>query len=222
MTRTTATTDKAVSLAVFLAAEGFDTSEALDAAREVLHGAGLTNPRKSGITASKLSRCRTALRQALVRSCGLAACDQALAARHPARRLVRVAQASCEHCGGTANRRVGIDLAARCLALGIRRILVVGGAPAGQRELRSALPELAVDLVDGNAKRDAKQAKAELARADVVVIWGNTALAHSVSALYRRPPVGVGLVLVGTSGAASVLLALRAHLASRHASGVGR
>ncbi len=54
-----------------------------------------------------------------------------------------------------------------------------------------------------------------VARADVVVIWGNTALAHAVSSLYRRPPLGVELVLVASSGATSVLVALRKHLAAR-------
>ena len=181
----------------------------------MLHAAGLTNPRKSAIASAKLPRCRAVLRQALVRSCGLAACGAALERRHPAKRRVTVRPASCEHCRGGANRRAGLDLAAECARLGVRRILVVGGAPAGRRELGAALPEVALDLIEGTAKRDAKRARAEMARADVVVIWGNTALAHSVSALYRRPPAGVGLVLVPTTGAASVLAALATHLRAR-------
>ncbi len=209
------TMDDAVPLAAFLTAEGFDTAEARVAAREVLHAAGLSNPRKSAITAAKLPACRSALREALVRSCGLAACERSLAVRAPRKHLVRVLPASCEHCGGVASRRTGGGVSARCLELGVRRVLVVGGLPAACRELRAALSGVEVDLVEGTAKRDAKRAKAELSRADIVVIWGNTPLDHSVSALYRRPPAGVGLVLVPTRGAASVLAALAVHLEGR-------
>lgn len=204
--------EHAVPLGAFLAGEGFDTHASLAAARAVLHAAGLTNPRKTAITSGKLPRCRTALRTALARSCGLATCDRELALRHPAKRVVRVERSSCEHCRGLTNRRTGIGLAAGCAALGIHRMLIVGGAPAGQRELRRSLAGIELDFVDGTAKRDAKQARAEMLRAEVVVIWGNTALAHSVSLLYRRPPAGVALVQVPTSGAASVLLALEVHL----------
>ena len=204
--------EQAVALGAFLVAEGFDTPAAVAVARAVLHGAGLTNPRKTAIASGKLPRCRAALKALLARSCGLATCDRELASRHPAKRLVRVGRSSCEHCRGLTNRRTGIGLAARCAALGIHRILIVGGAPAGQRELQRSLAGVALDFVDGNAKKDAKQARAEMLRAEVVVIWGNTALAHSVSSLYRRPPAGVALVQVATSGAASVLLALQVHL----------
>lgn len=202
-------------LAAFLTAEGFDTAEARAAAREVLHAAGLSNPRKSAIAAAKLAACRSALRTAFVRSCGLAACERSLAARAPRKHLIRVLPASCEHCGGVASRRTGGGVSERCRELGVRRLLVVGGLPAACRELRAALPAVEVDVVEGTAKRDAKRAKAELSRADIVVIWGNTPLDHSVSTLYRRPPAGVGLVLVPTRGAASVLTALALHLEGR-------
>lgn len=213
---------EAVLLSALLEEEGFDTAEAVLAARGVLHAAALSNPRKSAIAPEKLPRARAILRSTLARSCGMVTCDRAVAAHAPAKRMVRVLPASCEHCGGVASRRAGSGVAERCAALGIRRLLVVGGLPAARQELVAALAGLEVDLVEGTAKRDAKQAKAELARADVVVIWGNTPLDHSVSALYRRPPAGTELVLVPTRGAASVLGALSRHLAGREATSVAR
>ena len=73
-------------------------------------------------------------------------------------------------------------------ARAMRRLLVVGGCPSTATELRGLLSKvMEVRIVDGSSYREATQAAAELAWADVVAIWASTILPHRMALLYTRP-----------------------------------
>ena len=65
------------------------------------------------------------------------------------------------------------------------RLVVVVGSPATHEQLRE-LVGTRVDLrvVSGTERRTGNEAKADLAWADLVVIWGSTQLDHKTSRLY--------------------------------------
>jgi hypothetical protein len=113
----------------------------------------------------------------------------------------------CDHCGDSVNKREALALIAAFVAHGLSRLLVVGGGPGTAEELRNLLGG-AIDLqiVDGETHRNATQAAAELAWADVVVIWSSTILPHKVSKLYtdRRADYRDKLVTVTRRGAAAL------------------
>ncbi len=113
----------------------------------------------------------------------------------------------CDHCGDSVNKREALTLIATFVERGISRLLVVGGGPGTAEELRNLLGD-AIDLqiVDGETHRNATQAAAELAWADVVVIWSSTILPHKVSKLYtdRRADYRDKLVTVTRRGAAAL------------------
>jgi hypothetical protein len=69
----------------------------------------------------------------------------------------------------------------------MRRVVVVGGSPGTHDELRSLVAGgLELRLVAGTERRTSRDAKADLAWADLVVVWGGTELDHKVSKLYAR------------------------------------
>lgn len=113
----------------------------------------------------------------------------------------------CDHCGDSVNKREALTLIATFVEHGFSRLLVVGGGPGTAEELRNLLGG-AIDLqiVDGQTHRNATQAAAELAWADVVAIWSSTILPHKVSKLYtdRRADYRDKLVTVTRRGAASL------------------
>ncbi len=107
--------------------EGFGSTHARAAAREVLEAAGLTRPGKQRIAAEKLNRARDALNAAIVAHCSKPECMAAVA--HDARRSVEVEPAHCSICTGSNNRRALRRMAHACAAAGVHRLLIVGGAP---------------------------------------------------------------------------------------------
>lgn len=113
----------------------------------------------------------------------------------------------CARCGDSVNRREALALIDAFAEHGLRRLLVVGGGPGTAEELRALLGEaLELRIVDGEDHREATQAGAELAWADVVAIWGSTILPHKVSKLYtdRRNAYRDKLVTVPRRGAAAL------------------
>jgi hypothetical protein len=91
----------------------------------------------------------------------------------------------CQRCGGSVNKREALALVDAFAARGFSRLLVVGGGPGTAEELEALLGDaIELRIVDGEAHRNATQADAELAWADVVAIWGSTILPHKVSKLY--------------------------------------
>jgi hypothetical protein len=129
------------------------------------------------------------------------------AARPGARIAPAPATVPCDRCGDSVNKREALALIDAFAERGLRRLLVVGGGPGTAEELRHLVGE-AIDLriVDGETHRDATQADAELAWADVVAIWASTILPHKVSKLYtdKRTEYRDKLVTVTRRGAAAL------------------
>jgi hypothetical protein len=170
-----------VAIAVFLADEGFTGSAAVRA-RAILEAAQLTRPGKVRLSKGKLPRARKLLSERLVRSCQRSTC----LAANDRRETVHVRSTECEICGGSANRRAG-ELAREAMLLaGCCRLLVVGGTRTTQADLIESLgADIEVRWIDGQqAARAAPTVEADLAWADVLVVWASTPLPHKVSLPY--------------------------------------
>jgi hypothetical protein len=161
---------------------GYGTPELRAAARTALEVGGLTRPGKRRIAAAKREPARAALAAAVVAAC--ADCAPSAAADDPARRVVVVDPERCGICGGSSNERAIAALEAACAGAGVRRLVVVGGSPGTRADLRGRVRGLELRLVDGVARRTLRQARDDLAWADLVVIWGATEIDHKTSALY--------------------------------------
>lgn len=156
----------------------------------VLIEAGLTRASKTGIGRAKLDAVREALEAALVRVCSRGDCTleaRGLAADGDLRTPVPAARPdACELCGGGANARRVDAMVRACLQRGWKRLAVVGGSPRAREELAALVKgRLALNLIVGTTARTRTQAKADLAGADKLVIWGGTQLDHKVSSLYQ-------------------------------------
>ena len=174
-----------INIEDFLRAEGFDSEEALHEGRVALERQGLTRPGKTGFVADKLPRARAVLEHAVVRVCD--GC-RPLAARD--RRLrVEVSQAHCQLCRGSNNRRATGICVQALASRRIVRLVVVGGSPSQQRDLRDLFAEAPVELrfVDGTqSSHSTKEAEHNKRWAQMVVVWGPTPLRHSVSDRYTE------------------------------------
>ena len=155
-------------------------------ARRAIEAAGLTNPRKTQIASSKLGAVRDELRARFVVLCTRASCRQSNLAKGR-KVLDAVRPTDCAVCSGSTNA-VEVDRAVAALTQrGLRRVVVVGGAPSTREELRDLVAgRLEFRLVSGNDRRTARDAKADLNWADIVAIWGGTELDHKVSELYTQ------------------------------------
>lgn len=161
----------------------------------LLEQAGLSRPHKSNIAAAKREAVREIIQKHFRLVCGRgdcrAAARDAARAGEDARQIVLAAsQAHCEICGGSANRRFVADMVAACAVRGWRRLCVVGGSPNAREALQQLVAgPLELRLVDGTRARTDKEARADLAGSDCVVLWGSTQLDHKVSAHYTGPKV---------------------------------
>lgn len=178
-----------VDIAAWLASLGYESDEARTTARAVLEREGLTNPRKRGMAPEKLSRARAALEAHLRPLCDSCAANLR---RPDARTVVRTTQPYCETCAGSNNRRAAEALIKACLQSGVTRLLIVGGTGVTHRELQSLLEDSGLELrcIDGAERNPTKRdAAADLAWAQFMVIWGSTPLPHRVSEAYtgQRP-----------------------------------
>ncbi|MDG1484247.1 MAG: hypothetical protein P8R54_31940 [Myxococcota bacterium] len=90
--------------------------------------------------------------------------------------------------------------------LNIERLLIVGGSPNYHIQLQALFGDtLQVRLIDGQARRNLKQARADVLWADLAVIWGGTILAHRVSELYT----GDSVILIPHRGIVGMMRQLR-------------
>ncbi len=156
-----------------------------------LHEAGLSNPRKANIHASKTDAVRKVIEERFLLVCARGDCRQEAAAAQDGRAVAAASvQAHCEFCGGSSNERAVKQMLEACRRRGWRRLCVVGGSPNARTALRQlAGRELDLKLVDGTVARSRGQADSDLGWADVVVVWGSTQLDHKVSILYKGPNV---------------------------------
>jgi hypothetical protein len=175
-----------------------DPSVAIPVMRAVLAAAGLLVG--DGVDGATLQAVRPFLDTALALTCGHAECD-AMAPRVCGGSVVHTGAHRCCVCGGSANERARARIYAACIASGARRIVVVGGSPSHWDELAEPGPrwerEVAGPLgiewrfVDGSGRHTETAARANIAWADLVVIWAPTRLGHTVSDQYtgggRRP-----------------------------------
>ena len=191
---------------------GFGHPDARSRAVDVLCAAGLTNPRKSGIAASKKARVRRALAEALILLCSRCLPSFAGATRLP---VPTQDARHCEACGGSANRLALRRAADACRRGGVARVLVVGGAPSVHATLHEEWPpDLALRIVSGTERHTRQDAAAQLAWADVILVWSATQLDHAVSELYRRA-AGRKIVVVRRRGIEALADALAARLDAR-------
>lgn len=191
---------------------GFAAEEAHAKARDALHAAKLTNPRKTRIDEAKRPQVEALLSERFLVTCGNDACDARAGVREV---LSADSPDHCAVCAGSANKRT-LDTA-RELArkAGIAHIVVVGGAPRVHEELRRLTPpEWDVRIVVGTVRRTLDQAKSDMLWADLILVWGSTELDHKVSELYtvHRDP---RCVVINRRGLSSLFDAVSEHVKRR-------
>lgn len=202
-------------IADFLIEQGFNTVASERAARETLIAGGLTNSTKRNISCDKLARARETLARTLFRVCTDERCQLLASLEAGARRTVTVTGAGCQVCGGKKAKR-SVEWASYQLgSAGISRVLVVGGTRAEHDEIlrHACLSGIGQGgatefrFVDGTKPgRASEAASAYLSWADLVVIWTNTPLKHTISGTYmagRRQCSKV--VFANCTGAAAML-----------------
>ncbi len=203
----------ALPIPELLANLGFSSTDAGRAARRVLEENHLTNPGKRNIHPAKIARVRRVLEEKLFRTCGSPSCATLAGRREP----VRVAGADCEVCGGRRINQALVRLGAEFQVARVRRVLVVGGSPATHTQLRSTLGQssAAFDLIDGTRPPKTRRARALADGADLIVIWGNTILSHSVSNHFRAREFAEKTVTVSKRGVESLASEVIEHLEKR-------
>ncbi|MBI5949359.1 MAG: hypothetical protein HY875_14570 [Chloroflexi bacterium] len=193
-----------VEINAWLRGEGFASPTAAAAARSVLEDAGLTNPRKRAMVASKVEPARALLAARLQRVCGAGRCRETARQSAAGRSQVEVPPASCEICGGSNNAAAAREMAAACVRAGVTRLLIVGGTRVLHAELKSLLAGSGVSLrcIDGaETTPSKKEALSDLAWADLMVIWASSPLPHKVSVSYTDEcPPSVAKVTVRRRG----------------------
>jgi len=201
-----------VKIDAFLADEGFDTAGAAARAREVLEATSLTRPGKQAFTASKRERASRALEDTLARVCGDACLRLERAGQARVREAVVVTKASCEVCGGSNNAQAAQQAIAALRRRGERRIVIVGGSPGVRDGVERAFAGADVEIrfVDGTQRsHSARDADANKAWAQVIVVWGATELRHAVSDLYKTEvPEGVRVLTAPRRGVAALCQSL--------------
>ena len=198
-----------IAIADLLTQEGFDTLPAFQMAREVLIGRGLTNARKTNIHVAKLPRVREVLAGELYRACSDPLCQTMAKLECGSRRIVTVSPVGCRICGGKSLRRC-LEVASRLFQQhGIFRVLIVGGTNTDHEEIERQARGKSVlfRFVDGTrAGRATQLAEAYVRWADLVVIWTNKPLKHSVSITYTGNRNRAGrIVYANRTGVAAMI-----------------
>lgn len=199
-----------VPIPEFLATLGLTGADA-DRARAMLEEEGITNPRKTRLSAAKLDAARAAIDARFARFC--APCAERTDAA--GRRVVIVAAASCARCGGSRMDRALTEMVEACDAAGLRRIVVVGGSPDVRRELAAVEGGPELRLVDGTERRTRAEAQRDLAWADLVVIGGSSELGHKVSNLYKGDAGATPVVTASRRGVEAIAGAVVEHVRRR-------
>lgn len=158
-----------------------------DLLEAALEEAGLSRAAKKAISPDKQDDVAALLADRFIAVCSRGDCQADAPELADGRTLVAaVSSLHCEVCHGSSNARAVDAMIDALTRAGMRRLCVVGGSPntrhvfeelvAGRIELR---------MVDGTGSRNSAQARADLAWADRVAIWGATMLDHKVSLLYQ-------------------------------------
>ena len=207
----------AIPIEEVLRSAGFDTPTAQKRARAALEAAGLTHARKTGIAAYKRDDALALLNRTLARVCGKACASLATPGRAP----VVTTGATCEVCGGSNTRRAALAAVRALRANHVRNVLVVGGTAQQHREIEQLFvgSQVGLQFVDGTrASHSQKDAIANMARADLVIIWGSTPLRHAVSNLYTaEPPPHLRTIKISKRGIEALCTAISVSYASKRA-----
>lgn len=179
-----------VEIDAWLSAEGFGLPDVKVKARAALEEAGLTRAGKQRLSMEKVARAKEALEAKFFLHCATPEC--VAFARASGREAVRCEpKSTCRRCGGSDNQRAVRDLVEACRARGASKLVIVGGSPSVREELERLVGSaLALRLVDGTRAKPIEQAKADLAWADLVLLWGATELHHKVSKQYSDSAQG--------------------------------
>jgi hypothetical protein len=160
---------------------GFSSDEGRVLARLALEEEGLTHPRKHRIAEAKRPAIEELLRTRFRLVCARPGCR----ARDDGRITVDARSEDCSSCGGETNKTELTRAVDALVEHGLVRVVIVGGSPSVHDEItRLVGARLQVRLVPGTDRRSARDAKADLAWAHLVVVWGSTELDHKVSMLY--------------------------------------
>lgn len=201
----------------WLREEGIADAEGLAAARQVLVQAGLTTGKKARMAVAKRERARAAVWAGLAGWCGAAACRPA--AEATGRPVVRATRERCEGCRGSNSLQAARAAAGACRAAGLREVLVLGGTPQARQEAERLAREARgprLRFVEGDARVTEQDARADKARAQLVLAWAGTPLPHKVSDLYRRrEPGDPPFVTVPTTGVAALFREIEVHARQR-------
>jgi hypothetical protein len=172
----------------------------------------LTRPGKQAISAAKLPRVETVLRERFALSCF--ECSPVVRTSWPRAEVLVVADERCQNCGGSDHRAAALRFIAACRAHAVSRVLIVGGSPAGRQAVTRHLEGLEVELVDGTGALSLARARQLLAGADLVLIWGKTQLDHRVSTHFTSSG-DRKVVTAAKRGVAGLLDAGTSHLARK-------
>ncbi len=164
---------------------GFGLEESQSLALAELETQGVTRPGKARISLAKRDRVREILAARFAVLCSSPSC----VARGAHGRTVVLADpiSACEHCAGSGHQRAFRRLAEAAAKKHVRRFVIVGGSPTQRLEVEEGrAPGWELRMVDGTERHTARQAEANLAWADLVLVWGSTELDHKVSRLYTQ------------------------------------
>ena len=192
-----------IPISQFLADEGFGGIEATVKARALLEAEGLTSPRKTAMSVSKIDRARSLLHHTFIPVCGNVSCNEA------AMRDGRLPLTSnvCTYCGFSNNRRASQSVMLAFKKRGWRRLLVVGGTITSHQEIKSLLPSLDIRCIDGAVgSHTRREAESNLQWADVAIIWGATPLPHKVSQLYSTDIKSISVARRGIEAVCQALI----------------
>lgn len=140
------------------------------------------------VTPENAETLKSALENKVHLCCGHTTCLDLLKKEYGKQKIIGTKEPQvCSLCRGSATRRGLTQMAFHCGEKGIKRILIVGGAPASHSELKNDSPAgLEFRLIEGDVSRDKQRAAADLQWCDVVVVWASTILGHEVSNLYMK------------------------------------
>ncbi len=159
-------------------------------ARAALIEAGLTREGKARLSTLKVTRGEALLTARFFLHCAAPECV-AFAQASGRTPVPCEPKSTCQRCGGSDNQRAVRDLLAACVERQVTKVVIVGGAPTTRQELERLIgTALELRLIDGTRARPIDQAKADLAWADLVVLWGATQLHHKVSNQYQDSALG--------------------------------
>lgn len=193
-----------VPISELLARLGFSDLASQTAAREVLESAvpPLTRRGKQNIHRSKVPRVKRLL-GAWTRVC------QSCASTSAGGQALVVARADCQACLGSDQRMALRAAASEAARVGVRRIVLVGGSPASDRQVRDGFSGAGceVRIVSAGSPLNARRASDLERWADLIVLRCPTEISHAATAHFAGSRKVVRVVTRGLDEVARVVAA---------------